>query len=46
MRAAVVDEPGQFQVTERPDPTPAPGEVLVEVGACGICGTDLHIVAG
>jgi hypothetical protein len=26
------------------DPTPGPGEVLVEVEACGICGSDLHFV--
>jgi (R,R)-butanediol dehydrogenase/meso-butanediol dehydrogenase/diacetyl reductase len=25
-----------------PEPTPGPGEVLVEVAACGICGSDLH----
>jgi threonine dehydrogenase-like Zn-dependent dehydrogenase len=26
------------------DPAPGPGEVLVEVAACGICGSDLHFV--
>jgi (R,R)-butanediol dehydrogenase/meso-butanediol dehydrogenase/diacetyl reductase len=26
-----------------PDPTPAPGEVVVKVGRCGICGSDLHM---
>jgi (R,R)-butanediol dehydrogenase/meso-butanediol dehydrogenase/diacetyl reductase len=25
------------------DPTPGPDEVVIEVGRCGICGTDLHI---
>lgn len=29
-----------------PDPMPGPGELLVEVAACGICGTDLHILEG
>jgi (R,R)-butanediol dehydrogenase/meso-butanediol dehydrogenase/diacetyl reductase len=26
-----------------PDPTPGPNEVVVEVGFCGICGSDLHL---
>lgn len=26
-----------------PDPTPGPGELLVRVGRCGICGSDLHM---
>ena len=28
------------------DPTPAPGEVRVQVSSCGICRTDLHIIEG
>jgi 2-desacetyl-2-hydroxyethyl bacteriochlorophyllide A dehydrogenase len=35
-----------FQQVELPDPAPAPGEAVLAVEACGICGTDLHIVAG
>ena len=46
MRAAIIDEPGQLRVGDVPDPSPGPGEVLVRVGATGICGTDLHIAAG
>ncbi|MGH3435087.1 MAG: zinc-dependent alcohol dehydrogenase family protein [Sciscionella sp.] len=46
MRAAVIDEPGKVRVGEVPDPSPATAEVIVEVGACGICGTDLHIAQG
>ncbi|NLO04299.1 MAG: zinc-dependent alcohol dehydrogenase family protein [candidate division WS1 bacterium] len=46
MLALVVHEPGSFEVTEVNDPTPEPGEVLIEVAACGICGTDLHIIDG
>jgi 2-desacetyl-2-hydroxyethyl bacteriochlorophyllide A dehydrogenase len=46
MRAAVVDRPGAVRTCEVPDPTPRAGEVVVEVGACGICGTDLHIADG
>jgi 2-desacetyl-2-hydroxyethyl bacteriochlorophyllide A dehydrogenase len=46
VRAAVIDRPGAVRVAEVPDPTPASGEVVVRVGACGICGTDLHIADG
>ena len=28
---------------ELPDPTPGPGELVVKVGRCGICGSDLHM---
>jgi (R,R)-butanediol dehydrogenase/meso-butanediol dehydrogenase/diacetyl reductase len=30
------------RLDEVPEPAPAPGEVLIEVAACGICGSDLH----
>ena len=30
-------------MTHLPDPAPGPGEVLVAVGRCGICGSDLHM---
>jgi len=46
MLAAVVPEPGRIEVREVPDPTPGPGEALVRVAACGVCGTDLHILDG
>ena len=46
MRAAIVPEPGSIKVGEVPDPTPGTGEVVVKVGATGICGTDLHIADG
>ena len=46
MRALVLDRPGSFRVAEVPDPTPRPTEVVVKVDCCGICGTDLHILAG
>lgn len=46
MDALVVTKPGEAGVRTLPDPTPGPGEVLVEVVACGLCGTDRHIAAG
>lgn len=46
MRAAVVKSVGEVGVETVDDPTPAPGEVVVAVDACGICGTDLHILRG
>jgi len=46
MRAVVIDAPGSIRVDSVPDPTPRPDEVLVRVSACGICGTDLHIIDG
>ncbi|MGI8665677.1 MAG: zinc-dependent alcohol dehydrogenase family protein [Jatrophihabitans sp.] len=46
MKAAVITGIGQSEVTEVPDPTPGPRDVVVDVAACGICGTDLHILQG
>lgn len=46
MKAAVIHEPGRVSVETVDDPTPGPREVVVEVAACGICGTDLHIAEG
>ncbi len=42
MRAAVCREPGKVLVHEVPVPEPGPGEVLLQVKRCGICGSDLH----
>ena len=46
MRAAVLDAPGRLEVREVPTPEPAAGQVLVEVAACAVCRTDLHIIDG
>ena len=46
MRAVIVERPGVVRVDDLPEPEAAPGEVVVRVGACGICGTDVHIVDG
>jgi propanol-preferring alcohol dehydrogenase len=35
---------GTLEACEREVPIALPGEVLVKVGACGVCRTDLHIV--
>jgi len=34
--------PGKFELVERERPEPGPGEALVEIKYCGICGTDVH----
>jgi threonine dehydrogenase-like Zn-dependent dehydrogenase len=44
MRAVVMQD-AQLRVDEIPEPVPGPGEVLVDVLACGICGSDLHCAA-
>ncbi|GAB3119157.1 zinc-dependent alcohol dehydrogenase family protein [Streptomyces calidiresistens] len=46
MKAALIEEPGKVLVTTVPDPTPGPRDVVVKVSACGLCGTDLHILQG
>ena len=46
MKAAVIESVGKAVVLEVPDPAPGPREVVVEVAACGLCGTDLHILQG
>jgi alcohol dehydrogenase, propanol-preferring len=47
MRAMVLDRPNSpLVLRERPVPQPGLGEILVEVAACGVCRTDLHVVDG
>lgn len=44
MRAAVLRAPGApLELLELPEPEPAPGQVALEVRACGVCRTDLHL---
>lgn len=43
MTAAVFGGPGVIELEDRPVPAPGPGEVLVEVSHCGVCGSDLHL---
>jgi len=47
MRAMVLERPRQpLVLQELPVPEPGPGQVLLRIRACGVCRTDLHIVAG
>ncbi|MEW6062469.1 MAG: alcohol dehydrogenase catalytic domain-containing protein, partial [Bacteroidota bacterium] len=46
MKAAVFKKPHHLSVVDRPLRTLAKHEVLVRVQSCGVCGTDVHIVAG
>jgi L-iditol 2-dehydrogenase len=46
MRAAVLRGWHDVAVEQVPVPEPAPGEALLRVRACGICGTDVKLVAG
>src|SRR5437773_2329121 len=47
MRAMVLDKPKQsLQLRDMPKPKPGRGQLLVRVGACAVCRTDLHVVDG
>lgn len=42
MRVVELTGPRRMELREAPDPRPGPGEVVVQVAYCGICGSDLH----
>ena len=47
MKAAVLHQAGALLVVEDvPEPEPGPGEIVIRVKACGVCHTDLHLMAG
>lgn len=46
MKAAVFYGKNDLRVEEIPTPKAGPGQVLIRVHACGICGTDVHIYEG
>jgi alcohol dehydrogenase, propanol-preferring len=47
VRAELLESVGRPLVTvDLPDPKPAPGQLLLEVRACAVCRTDLHVVDG
>lgn len=43
MRAAQLVDKGKIEVKEATVPEPGPGQVLIRVEACGICGTDVEV---
>jgi 2-desacetyl-2-hydroxyethyl bacteriochlorophyllide A dehydrogenase len=46
VKAVVVEEPHRVDVRSIDDPTPGADDLIVRVEACGICGTDLHVLEG
>ncbi|MGA2623326.1 MAG: zinc-dependent alcohol dehydrogenase family protein [Bacteroidota bacterium] len=46
MKVALFEKTGVLSITSKPLRTLRPGEVLVRVSACGVCGTDVHIFEG
>ena len=42
MKALLYPAYDQLEISEQPEPTPGPGEALVRVAACGICGSELE----
>ncbi|MGN6815513.1 MAG: zinc-dependent alcohol dehydrogenase family protein [Solirubrobacterales bacterium] len=47
MRAMVLEKQRQpLRLAELPEPVAGPGQVLLDIRACGVCRTDLHIVDG
>jgi len=46
MKSMMIHKPGELSLIEKDVPTPGANEVLIEVKASGICGTDLHIYKG
>jgi 2-desacetyl-2-hydroxyethyl bacteriochlorophyllide A dehydrogenase len=46
MRAVVFETAGSLSLVERDEPTPGVKEVLIEVAAVGVCGTDTHVFDG
>ncbi|WP_042260792.1 zinc-dependent alcohol dehydrogenase family protein [Paraburkholderia heleia] len=47
MRAMLFDgENPRLREADLPDPAPGAGELLIDVRACGVCRTDLHVVDG
>ncbi|MGH9750521.1 MAG: zinc-dependent alcohol dehydrogenase family protein [Candidatus Polarisedimenticolia bacterium] len=47
MRAMLLDAPGRpLRPADLPSPRPGPGQVLLQVRACAVCRTDLHVIDG
>lgn len=46
-KVAVLDKiDGKFEVKEYPVPKPGPGQMVIKLARCGICGTDIHMYHG
>ena len=45
-KAAVWTDVNKVEILEKPLPEPGPGQLLLQIWTAGICGTDLHILAG
>ena len=43
MKAAVLTGPQQLTIKQVPVPEPKPGEIVIKVSACGVCGSDIHM---
>jgi len=46
MRAGKIEAPGRAEFSAADNPQPGPDDVLIQVHAAGICGTDIHILKG
>lgn len=46
MKVALLRRPYQLELVDRPVPRPSPDEVLIRLRAAGICGSDIHGLAG
>ena len=46
MNAVVIESPGQLAVIDVPEPVPLARQVVVEVAACGVCGSDVRYLHG
>jgi L-iditol 2-dehydrogenase len=42
MKALLLSKYRHLEIADLPNPVPGPGEILVKVTACGICGSDVH----
>ena len=47
MKAMLLERPGaRLRLAELPVPEPGAGQILIEVKACAVCRTDLHVIDG
>jgi len=46
MRAIVFDNPGKMSLVDIPEPVAGPDEILLQVDAAGLCGSDIHAFLG